>query len=56
MSNRIKVAAVAGALFAVALLMIEQGRAGAGRNAGPQVEYTQASPSPFERHLRYSRI
>ena len=56
MSNRIKVAAIVGALFAAAVLLVEHGPAGVGSTIGTQAHSVRANPSPFDQHLRYSRI
>jgi hypothetical protein len=56
MCNRIKVATIVGALFAAAVLLVEHGPAGVGSTIGTQAHAVRANPSPFDQHLRYSRI
>lgn len=56
MNNRIKVATMVGALFAAAVLLVEHGPAGIGSTIGTQARSVRANPSPFDQHLRYSRI
>ncbi|WP_165904471.1 hypothetical protein [Paraburkholderia hospita] len=56
MKKQIAMATVIGAMLAVACLLCEQQSVAALGNSGVASRSTRASPSPFERHLRYSNV
>jgi hypothetical protein len=56
MKKQIATATMIGALLALACLLWEQQSVAALDNHGAGTRATGASPSPFERHLKYSNV
>lgn len=56
MTRRITVATLLAAALAAAMLLLEHRPADAGSHAGAAEHSTQLHPSPFARHLKYSRV
>ena len=56
MKKQIATATVIGAMLALGCLLWEQQSVAALGNSGVAARSTRTSPSPFERHLRYSNV